>query len=295
MANLIDSAQGLFYRIAASGYVPAAWFRPVPLPSINKARKTGKLKLEIVVHCWRYAHYLVYQLSSLVNYPTDKFDIVVTVFHADEDVAVSSVLEFFGAMQLPGVRWNWQSLPKQQLFRRSIGRNRAAKASVADWVWFADCDILFHEGCLDALADELQGRDDTLVHPRRGLGTKLLADDDAILERGRGEPAVLDIPLDQFVPYGGDRKKAKGPYQITHGDIARALGYCDNIRIYQQPEERWRKTYEDRVFRWLIGSHGTPLEVPGACQIRHIVKGRYKKDSAITKVRQQIRKSQDGK
>ena len=46
--------------------------------------------------------------------------------------------------------------------------------------------------------------------------------------------------------------------------------------------------------RWLIGTHGTPLDIPNVCQIRHIVKGRYNKDSWWTRVRKFVRKSQDG-
>ena len=293
MAGFLDRAAGLFYRVAASGYVPASWFWVTNPHTLPKAKKTGKLKLEIVVHCWQYGHYLVYQLSSLVTNPTEKFDITMTVYHADGDEKVLPVLRFFDQIDAPGITWNWVSLPKEQIFRRAIGRNMAAKSSKADWVWFADCDILFHEGCLDALADELQGRDDHLVHPRQGLGTRLLEDDDEILERGRGEPAILTIPIEEFTPYGGPRKKAKGPYQITHGDIARACGYCDGIKTYLKPEDRWRKTYEDRVFRWLIGTHGTPLDIPGACQIRHIVKGRYGKKGKLARLRGLIRRSQD--
>jgi glycosyltransferase involved in cell wall biosynthesis len=246
-----------------------------------------------VSHCWRYGHFLTYQLSSLVNHRTRKFDITMTVFHVPEDELVTPVLDYFGRMEIPGITWNWQPLPKEKLFRRGIGRNLAAKNTQADWIWFTDADILFHEDCLDTLADLLQGRDDGLVHPNIGLGTRLLEDDDEILEKGRRGPAILDIPLSEFAPYGGPRKKAKGPHQITHGDIARACGYCDAIAYYQTPAERWMKTYEDRAFRWLIGTHGTPLDIPNVCQIRHIVKGRYQKDSFLTKIRKAIRKSQN--
>ncbi len=293
MSGLIESVISIFYWIAATGFLPAAWFRSANPAKILKSKKTGRLKLEIVSHCWRYGHYLIYQLSSLVTHRTDKFDITMTVFHAAEDEAVTRVLDYFGRMEVPGITWNWQALPKEELFRRAIGRNLAAKSTKADWIWFTDADILFHENCLDTLADLLQGRDDALVHPRIGLGTALLDDDDEILVKGRGEPTVLDIPIGKFSPYGGPREKAKGPHQITHGDIARACGYCDGIRHYQTPEVRWKKTYEDRAFRWLIGTHGTPLDIPNVCQIRHIVKGRYKKDSRVSRVRAAIRKSQD--
>ena len=120
-----------------------------------------------------------------------------------------------------------------------------------------------------------------------------MEEDAEILQKGREGPALLDIPLADFTPYLGTRTKAKGPYQIMHGDVARACGYCEDLGLYQKPSERWRKTYEDRAFRWIIGTQGTPLEVPGACQIRHVVKGRYKKDTFMSKVRMFIRKSQE--
>ena len=293
MSTLSDEIVGLFLRFAASGYVPASWFRNVDPGNVSKAKRTGKLKLEIVSHCWNYGHLLTYQLSSLVNHRTDKLDITMTVFYAEEDESVTPVLEYFGSLDVPGVHWNWQPLPKEKIFRRSIGRNLAAKASQADWVWFTDCDIVFHEGCLDTLADELQGRDDTLVFPFRDQGTELLEEDDEVLSAGRSRPAIREIELSRFTIMSEVRKKAKGAFQIAHGDIARACGYCESIPLYQRPADRWLKTYEDRAFKWLIGSQGTGLEIPAVCQIRHIAKGRYKQDSRISEIRASIRKAQD--
>ena len=293
MSGFFDLITGLFYRFAASGFLPAAWFHKRNPAKVKKAQRTGKLSLEIVCHCWQYGHFLTYQLSSLVNHRTEKLDITMSVYHAPGDESVATVLNFFQDIDVPGVHWNWVELPKEQLFRRSIGRNRAAKSTRTDWIWFTDCDIIFHDGCLDTLADELQGRDDILVFPRIGLGTSLLSEDADILNAGREGPAIREIPLADFVPYGGPRRKAKGPYQIMHGDVARACGYCEDIGIYQKPSERWRKTYEDRAFRWLIGTQGVALDVPGACQIRHVVKGRYKKDSFMARVQMFIRRSQE--
>ena len=96
--------------------MPAAWFRSADPARVEAARRTGKLKLEIVCHCWRYAHYLTYQLSTLVNYRTDKLEVTMTVYHAREDEAVRGVLDFFGDIDVPGVTWNWQELPKEHLF-----------------------------------------------------------------------------------------------------------------------------------------------------------------------------------
>ena len=230
MSGIIDAAAGLFYRFAASGSLPASWFRDLDPAGVPRARRTGKLSLEIVSHCWRYGHFLTYQLSSLVNHRTDKLDVTMTVYHAPGDEPVLRVLRFFEDIDVPGVTWCWRPLPEGRLFRRSIGRNLAAKATRADWVWFTDVDVVFHQGCLDTLADLLQGRDDALVHPRSPLGTALLPEDHELLTQGRAAPAVRDIPLEAFRPYGGNHDRAKGPYQITHGDMARAVGYCESHR-----------------------------------------------------------------
>ena len=295
MSSFIETASGLFYRFAASGALPAAWFRDVDPARVARSKRTGRLSLEIVTHCWRYGHFLTYQLSSLVNHRTDKLDVTMTVYYAPDDESVLPVLRFFEGIDVPGVSWCWRALPPERLFRRSIGRNLAARATKADWIWFTDADIVFYEGCLATLAEVLQGRDDALVHPRTILGTSLLPEDHTILRQGRSAPAVRTIPIEGFRPYNGTHYKAKGSFQITHGDVTRALGYCGSIGLYQQPVPRWRKTYEDRAFRWLLGTDGTPLDIPGVCQIRHAAKGRYRQGSVTGRLRSLVRKSRDSR
>ena len=65
--------------------LPAAWFRKTDPATVEEAKRTGVLSLELVSHCWRYSHFLTYQLSSLVRNPTKKFEITMTVFYAEED------------------------------------------------------------------------------------------------------------------------------------------------------------------------------------------------------------------
>src|SRR5690554_6444054 len=100
-----DGLQGRFLRLAASGTVPARWFlRDLPPPSARAARE-GSLSLEIVSHCWRYAHMLVYQLSSLVLYPPRELTVTMTVYYCEEDQATVDLLTFFSTQQVPGVSW----------------------------------------------------------------------------------------------------------------------------------------------------------------------------------------------
>ncbi|TFH75690.1 glycosyltransferase [Gammaproteobacteria bacterium LSUCC0112] len=283
-----DGMQGRFLRLAASGLVPARWFLP-ELPSIEqRAARTGHLQLEIVSHCWQYAHMLVYQLSSLVLFPPQQCTVTMTVFFGEEDTKTANLLAHFGAMQVPNVVWNWQCLPRQALFRRAIGRNIAARQSRADWVWFTDCDLLFRAGCLDGLAAALQGRRDALVFPSREYCTGLLPYDAPILQPEMTNPVALDVDEQLFTRF--ERDRATGPLQITHGDVARAVGYCECLPYYQRPSDTWCKAYEDRAFRWLLRSQGVPLDVPGVYRIRHVAKGRYTGSKLNTGLRSNLRK-----
>ncbi len=268
-----DQATLVFLRLAASGLVPSGWYEKNLPPIAGRAARTQHLELEIVSHCWQYAHFLVYQLSSLVRHPPRQLSVTMTVFYCPEDEAASRLLERFSSLDVPGVSWNWQPVRKELLFRRAIGRNRAALATQADWVWFTDCDLMFQAGCLDALAEALQGRQDALVFPAVERCTALLADDNPLLNPDLDASIPVDIDASDFSERRPSR--ATGPLQITHGDVARACGYCNALDYYQRPAERWRKAHEDRAFRWLLQTQGVPLELPGVYRIRHASKGRY--------------------
>lgn len=286
-----DVVELWYLRLAAGGLVPARWYRPAVPPESARAAKRGFLALEIVSHCWRYAPLLAYQLSSLVLHPPSRLAVTMTVFHATEDEGTVALLADFGARRVPNVSWNWRALDRGRLFRRGIGRNLAARETVADWVWFTDCDLLFHDGCLDTLADALQGRRDALVFPREEAVSGLLRADDPLLERGRSGPMPVDIDPARFERQLRDR--ATGPLQIAHGDVARASGYCGQLRVYQKPSPVWTKCTEDRAFRWLLGTQGIPIDVPGVYRIRHASKGRYRERSLSGRLRAAIRRRFD--
>jgi len=279
-----------FLRLAASGWVPARWFLPALPAESARAAATGRLEVEIVSHCWGYAHLLAYQLSSLALHPPQRTTVTMTVFYSEEDPDTAALLEFFGAKTIPGVTWNWQPLHKYRLFRRAIGRNLAARATRCDWVWFTDCDVVFHAGCLDGLGDALQGRRDALVFPREERVSAMLAPGDPMLEAGKGEPRVVEIDTGRF--FAQQRDRATGPLQVAHGDVARACGYCEQLAVYQKPVARWAKAHEDRAFRWLLRSSGEPVEVPGVHRIRHVSKGRYQGSRGSNFLRTLVRRIQ---
>jgi hypothetical protein len=296
MKPAVASSGGLGYRIrlaaiwlAASGLLPARLFQSPPPSRKARAARTGRLHVEVVSHCWGYAHLLAYQLSSLVNHPPQDVSVTMTVFHSSEDPETVEMLDFFGAHAIDNVDWNWQARDKTSLFRRSIGRNEAALASRADWVWFTDCDVVFHEGCFDGLGEALQGCRDALVFPDHEFCSPVYEPGDPVLEAARA-PKLVEIDPSVFVRQ--ERERATGPLQITHGDVARACGYCRDIPVYQQPTDRWAKAQEDRAFRWLLGTVGVPAAIPSVYRIRHQAKGRYRNQGLHSRMRTRVRQAQ---
>ena len=280
----LHAVQGWLVRQAVKGWLPLRSFWPAT--ALEAAPRTGRLSIELVSHCWGYSHLLECQLGSLVAAPPASVDVTMTVYHSAEDRRTVDLLALTAEQRVPGVRWNWRNVPPEQLFRRSIGRNHAALATEADWIWFTDCDVLFTRGCLDGLADALQGRTDPLVYPSAELLTALLPEEAV---RGGEAPALRDVADElDFVEVPVTR--AKGPLQITHGDVARANGYCREIAAFQRPEESFAKCHEDTAFRWLLGTPGTPIEVPGLARIRHLAKGRYGEAGAL---RRAVRRLQE--
>lgn len=283
--------QNQFYNRIVGTVLPLSWFAP-PAPRPDElSMPSGRLQLQIVSHSWNYAHLSLFQLSSLVNHPPVDCDLTYTLFHAAEDTAMCRLIEHFAALDVPNVTWDWQVLPKAQLFRRAIGRNQASLASRAHWIWFADCDLIFHQGCLDSVAHAVASRRTGLVYPDHEWITDLLPAGHPMLTQNHGESGTIDIDTALFSR--NTISKAKGAFQIVHGDVARAVGYCSSIALYQQPSAAWRKTFEDTVFRRVIDYDGEAIPVQNLYRIRHAEKGRYAQSSHLSGLRRQLRKRLD--
>ncbi len=269
---LCDQVFEWFYRYAASGGVPAGWFAPDYSQLPQKSKAKDRISIEIISHCWNYANILTYQLSSLVLFPPKTTTVCMTVYYEGSDERTKEVLSFFADRHVDNVKWNFCAIEKAYLLRRAIGRNLSALNTDADWVFFTDCDVLFREQALDLLAEELVNRADLLVYPRYHMVTELLPDDDSIFVDFTEAGMIRDV--DSFRFSLEERTRAVGAFQITRGDAARLGGYCNAVTYYHRPVKHWRKCYDDRTFRWLLGTQGTPLEVPGFYRLRHAAKGR---------------------
>ncbi len=274
--GLLDAAsERLLLAIGRYRSLRFIWAHPAK-PQTGARTSSGPLRLELVTHCWNYSHLLAYQLGSIIDNPPRSIELTFTVFYSREDIATRDLLDRTRLLKLENVRWNFIELPPQRLKRRAIGRNLSALQTKSDWIWFTDCDVLFGAGCLDALGPLLNGSDQSLLYPAREWRCDPLPEDDPrlLLEPGEALPRLADAQF-EFKPYRLSR--ATGPMQIVRGDLARTIGYCRDLSWYQKPMRHWAKATEDRVFRWLCGTDGAPVDIDPVLRIQHIAKGRYLK------------------
>ena len=269
--------------------LPISWFGPKPPATSELSIPAAPLHLQIVSHSWQYAHMLNFQLSSLVSYAPTQLKVTYTLYHSAQDSELKKLIARYDSIKPANVTWQWIELPKNELFRRAIGRNQTALNTTADWVWFSDCDLIFHAGCLDSLALALDNRQARMVFPQQEFVTDLLESSHPMLNQNNNE--TIDIDTNLFTT--NTIQKAKGAFQIVHGDVLRKCGYCRDIKLYQRPMQHWSKTYEDSLFRRMIDSEGDAVDVKNLYRIRHVEKGRYVKGSTLSSVRKGIRIASD--
>jgi hypothetical protein len=224
--------------------------------------------IEIITHCYaekrpEFASLLTAQLSSLALW-RPRCDVQVSVCSSPDDVLSHEVCVAFCNIPRPRASIVWHPFQRQDLYRRSIGRNHCAKMSGADIVWHCDCDYIFGQGCLEALAaSNFKG----LAFPREAFIHRSHADGDREIARIKpGELFKPDMTL--FQPWSV--KFAIGGLQIVDGDTARSKGYLDGTRwVKPVPTATdFINTREDRVFRGQFPK-STPLSLPNLYRMRH--------------------------
>ncbi len=228
--------------------------------------------IEIVSHCYatrlpQYASALCYQLSSVILHPPTRCKVLMTVCCEPYDYATARVIKFF-MTKIPSRVIILNSA--NELGRRSIGRNYAAKGSTADIVWFADVDQVFRGYCLDDLVTRDWSNEIVMVYPRAIKIHKDHAVGDKVLERMADDPRVVDIDDSEFMDKRYSR--AIGGVQIVKGDFARQYGYLDGEARWQTPATKPFGDFRDDVaYRNFCLQQGgvVAINLPGMYRLRH--------------------------
>lgn len=223
------------------------------------------MHLEVVTHCWRYEGYLAHQLASLIRNQPTRHELTVTVFTGETEAAMLT------SLCVPStVRW-WIQEPRN-LCNRAIGRNMAAKATRADWVWFADCDYVVGRRWLDRVCDVLMQLEPRIViaYPRTvarcgGPHGRYLAAEAVALARAGALTSLKFVAGDDFVSERCCR--SSGGTMFVRGAVCRQRGYLDGNGAALAPvdTDQWQPPIQDPYFRQdvLKGSREATFKVRG--------------------------------
>lgn len=235
--------------------------------------------LRIINHCWAkdvpiYAQMTRAQLLSLLQF-RPKIPVSYTLVYSKEDPNTECLLdefgkEFRGSLDLEGL-----CLDPQDLWRRSIGRNLAAKSDTkSDLFWFTDSDHLFGPRCIDTLFSEWKE-----LHEPEFLWPRfcLVNDDkdvvDCILDKNQNV-RISDFGLDNFSSKKNPR--AIGGIQIASQEFIKQYGYLDWSDKWRRPANTPFPDFrDDVVFREHALKYGdyACIELPNLFRLRHTTVG----------------------
>ena len=236
--------------------------------------------IEIVSNSWsfghdQYAKLLALQLSSLYVHHPSKADLRITLFVCEDDIEIVEVVQFFE--QYAHFRdLCVVTMPLNYVMRRAIGRNMVANDTDADLVWFADCDYLFMDGCIDALADLFNaGRVGDLSYPKNAFYSKTHKAGDDLFNKVNLRELTLDecCKLDRKEFIAESLSRAIGGAQICKNKPLKKKGYLRGTKWVQPMVEGEGANFRDDVmFRKDFGcDRGIAIPLGGVYRVRHSV------------------------
>jgi hypothetical protein len=232
--------------------------------------------VEVVSHCWakelpQYAQALVYQASSLVLHKP-KVQVCLSVCYCKEDENAMKALKWVVPLLYEArISVTLQPLERNQIGRRSIGRNAAAKNCIGDVVWFADVDQVFRDGIFDRLIEMEWPEDAAMVHPEViKIHKDHVIGDRRMQAVNANDLEPIDVDPSEFVEKRYNR--AIGGVQIVRGDFAREHGYLDGVDKWQKPTDVPFGDFRDDIaYRKFCLGHGkiVGVDLPGMFRMRH--------------------------
>jgi len=244
------------------------------------------MKLELGISCHHYEHRLCWMLSSLLAQKgiLPEFTISVAYIEGTGNPTCKAVLDHFEMITRryradnPDQLANWPTIKrfpypdKERFQRRGLVRNDMLVKSDADWIWFADCDMVVHPDFL-ARAEELfsgELKDETRMCTTGRFST-ILEPTEELIEMYDYPVMILDP---QSVVQGMEMKKkaniGAGFCQIFNVEHIREHHNGEYVDPANPRDNLWSKfwkTRSDTVLRRKCGKR--KIDLPWFCHLQH--------------------------
>ena len=230
----------------------------------------GPLRLEICIHCHNYQKRLCWMLSSILQQQGEKPDILVSISYLPNsgNPTTESVIKLFrekglDILDIP--------LTAGQESNRAIPRNIRAKETKADWILFADSDLVYEPLFFEDVRRQLES--DKFKNETRVIGADRYSLQIPFCvkffeEDKREYPCVIknvaDIPKDWPVQWKHGSGTCAGYFQLANTAAIKNKGGVYSGR----KSDVWRATRSDRQFRVHMGGR-VPMDVLKLFHLNH--------------------------
>jgi hypothetical protein len=248
--NVIGERYNQDIKYTRSSRRTAWYFVKEELPEEKEA-----LDIEVAIHCYHYQHRLCWMLSSILSQVGDDLpNITISISYAPNNgnPTTEKVCEFFREQ---GLNIKETVVTEKQASNRAIARNLQIKDSTADWIIFADSDMVYDTGFFNELHGKLKTnlKYETLcmgadrVSLNIDFCIKYFEEDQT--EYPRYVEDAAEIAKDFPVKWVTGRRVAPGYFQLANVDSIRTKG---GVYSYRE-RDHWRGTRSDRYFRMIMG------------------------------------------
>ena len=213
------------------------------------------MKLEICIHCYHYQHRLNWMLNSILQQKGEIPDIEVSISYMPNDgiPTTEKIIEFF---REKGLKILDILLTKEQVANRAVARNIRLKDTQADWILFADGDLVYAQDFFANLKKKLES--DTFKNETRAIGAdrSSLKDDFCIKyfeEDKREYPCIIDN-VESIAKEFPNKHTRGGPICAGYFQLANVKSVRERNIVYcGRSRDHLRNTKGDREFRIRMG------------------------------------------
>lgn len=228
------------------------------------------MKLEICINTFNYQRRLCWMLSSILQQKGDIPEITVSIAYlpGNGSPTTESVIDLFIEKGLKIIKL---PLEQNQISNRAISRNLRVQATEADWILFADSDMVYSVDFFEDIKKQLES--DQFKNETKVIGADRHSLDDKFCINFFNEdktqyPCVVENVVDIVSKWPKKWIRGKGT-AAGYFQLAKVQSIKDRGGVYTHARrDHWRNTKSDRGFRCQMGGR-VPMDTKPQYHLNH--------------------------
>lgn len=228
------------------------------------------MKLEICIHTFNYQRRLCWMLSSILQQKGDRPEITTSISYlpGNGNPTTDAVIDLFVEKGLKIIK---VPLDEKQVPNRAIPRNMRVQSTDADWILFADSDMVYSTDFFEDIKKQLQS--DQFKNETKVIGADRHSLDDKFcikyFEDDKTQyPCIIENVAEIAAKWPKKWIRGKGT-AAGYFQLARVQAIKDRGGVYTHARrDFWRHTKSDRGFRCQMGGR-VPMDTKPQYHLNH--------------------------